>query len=60
MRDKQEFAPFSPERALQATGDFCSDIRKIRRFVGWSPITGLEEGIRRTVDYYRKSKEHYW
>jgi len=55
-----EFAPFSPERALQATGDFVSDIRKIRRFVGWNPVTGLEAGIRRTVDYFREYKEHYW
>ncbi|MFO0950773.1 MAG: NAD-dependent epimerase/dehydratase family protein [Isosphaeraceae bacterium] len=55
-----EFAPFSPERAAQEPGDFCSDIRKIRRLVGWSPRVGLEEGVRRTVDYYREHREHYW
>lgn len=55
-----EFAPFSPERAVLEPGDYCSDIRKIRRLVGWQPRTGLEEGVRRTVDFYRRYREHYW
>jgi len=55
-----EFAPFTAERAAQEPGDFCSDIRKIRRIVGWQPTTGLEDGLRRTVAYYRQYKEHYW
>lgn len=54
------FAPFSPERAAQEPGDFCSDIRKIGRLVGWSPRTSLEEGVQRTVDYYREHRERYW
>jgi UDP-glucose 4-epimerase len=55
-----EFAPFSPERAAQEPGDFCSDIRKIKRIVGWTPRTNLEEGVRKTVSYCRRFKEHYW
>jgi UDP-glucose 4-epimerase len=55
-----EFAPFSPERASQDPGDFCSDIRKIARVVGWQPTTSLEDGIRKTVGYYRLHKAHYW
>ena len=53
-------APFSPERAAQEPGDFCSDISKIRRLAGWGPTTSLREGVRRTIDYYRASKAHYW
>lgn len=55
-----EFAPFSPERAIQEPGDYYSDICKIGRFVGWKPVTSLDEGIRKTVNYYRRYKEHYW
>jgi UDP-glucose 4-epimerase len=55
-----ELAPFSPERGALEPGDFCSDIRKIRRIVGWSPRVCLEEGVRRTVAYYREHREHYW
>jgi UDP-glucose 4-epimerase len=55
-----QLAPFSPERAAQDPGDFCSDVRKIARMVGWRPTTGLEDGVAATVAYYRKFREHYW
>jgi UDP-glucose 4-epimerase len=55
-----EFAPFSPERAAQEPGDFYSDITKIRTRLGWSPRTPLGEGIRKSVEYYRKNKSFYW
>jgi UDP-glucose 4-epimerase len=55
-----EFAPFSPERAALEPGDFYSDITKIRSVVGWEPGVGLEEGVKKTIEYYRKNKKHYW
>ena len=55
-----EFAPFSREREAQEPGDYYSDISKIRRLVGWEPRTPLREGLRKTVEYYRKHKAHYW
>jgi UDP-glucose 4-epimerase len=55
-----EFAPFTPERAAQEPGDFYSDIGRIRAAVGWEPKTALADGIRRTVDFYRANKAHYW
>jgi UDP-glucose 4-epimerase len=55
-----EFAPFTAEREAQEPGDFYSDISKIKRIVGWMPRTPLEEGLRRTIEYYRATKEHYW
>ena len=53
-------APFTPERAAQEPGDFYSDVSKIRRLAGWGPSTSLREGIRRTIDFYRRYKGHYW
>jgi len=55
-----EFAPFSPERAAQEPGDFYSDISKIRGLTGWSPNVCLEDGLRRTIDYYAEYRGHYW
>lgn len=54
------FAPFSPERKAQEPGDFYSDITKIRTLVGWEPRMTLDEGLRRTVKYYRTYRDHYW
>jgi UDP-glucose 4-epimerase len=55
-----EFAPFSAERKAQEPGDFFSDTRKIRRLVGWVPATPLVEGLRATVEFYRRHRAHYW
>ncbi len=55
-----EFAPFTPERQAQEPGDFYSDIAKIRTRLGWAPRTPFREGLRRTVEYYRKNKHFYW
>lgn len=55
-----QYAPFTPERAAQEPGDFYSDISKIRRVVGWEPRTGLDGGLRQTLDYYRRHRDHYW
>jgi len=55
-----EFTPFSTERKAQEPGDFYSDISKIKATLGWEPQISLVEGLRRTVEYYRKHKNHYW
>lgn len=54
------FTPFSPERKAQEPGDFYTDIAKISRATGWRPVTGLAEGVARTLDYYRQNREQYW
>jgi UDP-glucose 4-epimerase len=55
-----ELAPFSPERKAQEPGDFYADITKIRELLGWSPRVRLEEGLARTVEFYRHNRQHYW
>lgn len=55
-----EFAPFTAERKAQEPGDFYSDITKIRQLTGWQPTTSLAEGLKRTVAFYRKNRDHYW
>lgn len=59
-RGRWEYAPFSRERKAQEPGDFYSDITKIRQMTGWTPRTSLEEGLRRTVEFYRQHGRHYW
>ncbi len=57
---KWQYAEFSAERKAQEPGDFYSDVSKIARIVGWKPTTSLEDGLAKTVEYYRKHRDNYW
>ena len=54
------YVPFTRERKEVEPGDYVANIRKIRRAVGWSPKISLEVGIRKTVEFYRTYRGHYW
>lgn len=55
-----EFAEFTAERKAQEPGDFYSDIKKIERFTDWRPTTSLEDGLKKTFEFYRKHRDQYW
>jgi nucleoside-diphosphate-sugar epimerase len=44
---------FPPERAKIDIGSFHADDGAFRTATGWAPQVGLEEGLRRTLDWYR-------
>ncbi len=33
----------------------CPDITKIKRIIGWEPTTTIREGLRKTINYFKKS-----
>lgn len=51
---------FTKERKEVEPGDYYTDISKIKRIVGWEPKIVLEEGLRRTIEFYKKYKKEYW
>ena len=55
-----EIVPFPPERKAIDIGDYYSDFTLFRGETGWSPKVGLAEGLKRTLDYYRREHPHYW
>lgn len=55
-----EIIPFPPDRKVIDIGDYYADYRKIRGMLGWTPRVNLREGLKRTLEYYRVYKEHYW
>ncbi len=59
-KGKVAFTEFTQERKEVEPGDYYTDISKIKRIVGWKPETTLEEGIRRTIEFYGKYKKEYW
>ena len=50
---------FPEERKKIDIGDYYSDDRLFRRLSGWEPKISLEEGLRRTLEYYRAHHQHY-
>lgn len=55
-----KFTDFTIERKQIEPGDYYADISKIKKTTGWEPKVSLAEGIKLTIDYYRKNKKHYW
>jgi UDP-glucose 4-epimerase len=52
--------PFPAERKAIDIGDYYGDYRKIRSKLGWKPAVPLEQGLMRTMEYYRKHAGQYW
>ena len=57
---KVAFTEFTKERKEVEPGDYYTDISKIRKVVGWTPKTDLSEGLKKTIEFYRKHKKEYW
>ena len=51
--------PYPEQYQKAETGDFVADIKKIRK-LGWQPTTALQAGIKKTVEFYRQHRQHYW
>jgi len=57
---KVAFTEFTKERKEVEPGDYYTDISKVRKVVGWTPKTDLSEGLKKTIEFYRKHKKEYW
>jgi UDP-glucose 4-epimerase len=52
--------PWPPERKKIDIGDVYSSYDKIKRVLGWQPTIGMEEGLRKTIAFYRQEGKYYW
>lgn len=59
-KGRAKFTEFTQERKEVEPGDYYTNISKIRSLVGWEPKVPLEEGIKRTADFYRSHRKEYW
>jgi len=56
-----ELVAFPSDRKSIDIGDYWADSSKIKRELGWFPTVGVREGLKRTLEYYRKyGASHYW
>jgi UDP-glucose 4-epimerase len=57
---RYRFAAFPADRKAIDIGDYYADYGKIEEMLGWRPQVSLGEGLGRTVEYYRRHRQHYW
>jgi UDP-glucose 4-epimerase len=50
---------FPEERKRIDIGDYYADASLIQKVLGWRARVGLEEGLKRTLEYYREHLKHY-
>jgi UDP-glucose 4-epimerase len=50
---------FPEERKRIDVGDYYADYRRIQATLGWQPRVSLEEGLAKTLAYYRGQLAHY-
>jgi UDP-glucose 4-epimerase len=54
-----EFVPWPSDRDAIDIGSYFGDSSKAKRLLGWVPETEFGDGIRRTVEFYRRHGEWY-
>jgi UDP-glucose 4-epimerase len=52
--------PFPEDKKAIDIGSVFSSWARFHETTGWSPQVSLEEGLKRTVDYYQRYHAHYW
>ncbi|MGH2457890.1 MAG: NAD-dependent epimerase/dehydratase family protein [Chloroflexota bacterium] len=58
-RVRYELVPFPDERRKIDIGSYVACWDKIRRELGWAPRIGLVDGLRATIEYYRRFGDRY-
>jgi UDP-glucose 4-epimerase len=52
--------PFPDDRKAIDIGDYYGDFSRIKDDLGWQPRVGLDEGLRRSIDFFREHGDGYW
>lgn len=55
-----ELVPFPPDRKSIDIGDYYGNWSRARELLDWRPKVRLEEGLRRSLEYYRANGSSYW
>lgn len=58
-RGKKIMVPWPKDYKDIETGDYVSDISKARELLEWMPKVSMEEGVKKTFDFYTKHGKNY-
>jgi UDP-glucose 4-epimerase len=56
---RYRFVEWPPEKKAIDIGDFYADSTLIRETLGWQPRVPLQEGLARTLEFYRAHFQQY-
>lgn len=59
-KGKIKFRPWPEDYFNVETGDYITNISKIKTLLGWTPNNSFEEGIIKTINFYKQYKSYYW
>jgi nucleoside-diphosphate-sugar epimerase len=54
-----QLRPFPEEIRTLDIGSYTTDSKRLQAALSWRPQVSFPEGIRRTLEYFRKYREHY-
>jgi UDP-glucose 4-epimerase len=57
---KFTLVPFPSDSKVIEIGDYIADHSKIRKTLGWEPGTSLDDGLKKTLQFYKENKAYYW
>lgn len=55
-----KYVPFPKDRLAIDIGDYQGDCSRVKKVLGWSAVTSLEDGMQKTLEYYKQNRERYW
>jgi UDP-glucose 4-epimerase len=55
-----ELVPFPEEKKAIEIWDYYADFSKIKNMLGWEPKVSFEQGMEKTINYYKNNKEYYF
>jgi UDP-glucose 4-epimerase len=56
---RYRFVDWPAEKKAIDIGDFYADSTRIKQTLGWTPRTGLADGLRETIGFYREHFDQY-
>jgi nucleoside-diphosphate-sugar epimerase len=59
-KGKIKYQPWPQDYLNVETGDYITNIEKIKTKLNWLPKTDLKTGIEKTVEYYQQFRNNYW
>ena len=59
-RGEFEKVDFPADRKAIDIGDYYADFGKIHEDLDWKPGIKLDDGLGRTIEFYRENRNHYW